>query len=1520
MTAFSCVLIGEESLVAGCGDMLRDRGHVIAAVVSADAGVHDWAQAQGITIHRDMQGLAGATFDWLFSIANLKVIARPVLDLAGKGAINFHDGPLPDYSGLNTPVWALVNGRGQHGVTWHVIERGIDEGDILAERRFDIAADETAFSLNTKCYAQGLESFADVLAQLESGRLDRRPQDPALPREIFTRDRRPEAAGILDFTRPAGTVSRLVRALDFGGYWNPLVRAKIVTGAGVVLIGTAEQVEGSGTPGTIVALDKESLTVACADGALRLGGLTDSAGQPLRPRDIAREGETLKSPDRAERAAIDALIQRLLGAEPFWREALAQAHPVELPLAARDAGAPDWQRHPVALGAEPAKALALIGALALRSAGEMVADLALRDGRLAADAAAHPGLVAPWVPLRIEGAETLSDTAIRAARTLDMLAGHGGYAADLIARDPAIAAPMMPAIGISLDLNEPIAGTALTFTITNGQVALLRDRNRLDDAGLALLEERLQVLAGAPDGPIADIDIIPPHERDLILDAWNRTRVPYDEALTLHHAFEAEVARHPDAPALVYEDSTLTYGELNARANAVAAQLIAAGVGRGDHVGIYLPRGPELLIGTMAILKAGGAYVPLDPTYPAERLAHYVSDSEASVILTDASLRASLPANTATIVEITPDTRAENVDGGAGPADLAYVIYTSGSTGTPKGVMVEHRNVSNFFTGMDAHIDHAAGGVWLSVTSLSFDISVLELFWTLARGFKIVLLGDENRAAVSGSSRPVLKRHLDFSLFYWGNDDGVGREKYRLLLDGARFADENGFCAIWTPERHFHAFGGPYPNPSITGAAVAAVTRNLEVRAGSCVAPLHHPIRIAEEWAVIDNLTNGRTGLAIASGWHPEDFVLRPENSPPKNKPAMYETIEMLRRMWRGEKVPFPMGGGKMVDVLTQPRPVSNELKIWVTTAGNPETWRDAGRIGANVLTHLLGQTIEEVGEKIKIYHQALRDSGHDPKDHNVTLMLHSYLAKDRETAREVARQPMKDYLAAATALVKQYAWTFPAFKKPRGVDNPMDIDLDSLDESEVDAILDFAFERYFEDSGLFGTVDDALARAEHLKRIGVDEIGCLIDFGIAPDRVLEGLKPLAEALRRTNAPSDLAAEDFSLTAQILRHGATHLQCTPSLARMITQNDEASLAVSQLRQMLIGGEGLPGELVEAVKRCTDARILNMYGPTETAIWSTVHPVDEAAPGIQPIGRPIANTVIRVLDETGRPCPVGVAGELFIGGAGVVRGYWKRPDLTAERFVPDPFDPGERIYQTGDLVRWQSDGSLAYLGRTDHQVKIRGQRIELGEIETVLADFPGVESAVVIARELVAGDPRLLGYYTAAHDLPEADLRHHLGAALPEVMIPTHLVRLDSFPLTPNKKIDRNALPDPVQRGAQGTDPAARGEAPSGGTQARIASIWARILGVEDIRAEDNFFQLGGHSLLAVQAHREIRAELDLPSLSITDIFRFPTLAALASHVGGDEIVPPPPANDPETRAETMSRRRAMRAGRERKTG
>lgn len=1507
--AFSCLLQGNDTLTIHCGSMLQDAGHEIRAVITRDPRVQDWADEAGLPI-LDSGADIDDKVDWFLSIANTDVIEDTVLAKAAKGAVNFHDGPLPAYAGLNAPVWALLAGEARHGITWHVIEGGIDEGRIVAQRMFDVAPDETALTLNAKCFSAAIECFGEVMAALVSDLPHATAQDLS-QRSYFGLHDRPVAGAVLDFDRDAGDVAAMVRALDHGDYRNPLSVPKLVLGDRVVLVHRAEVVDGNGAPGTVIAADTESVTLACLDGAVRLSGLTDAMGAPT----VAGLAPGAAVP-QADLDGLDAALKTVVKGELKWEKRFTGYRPALWCEAQRGMGT--WEG--ALSGSADDLAVAFAAAVAALTGFEPI-DLA--QAMPEATPAAH----LPWRPVRFDASQPFG--AARDGFAAELAAEVSSIAIDLPARIPDLSQRAMPDAAITG--SGPLAGAALTLAAEDA--VLHADLTRITQAEAELVAARINHLVSAlgevvAQTLVAELPHLPGSERDLVLNGWNATEADFAKDVCIHQHFEARAEMAPDAPALAFRGETLTYAELDARANRLAHVLQSMGVGPGKPVGLHVQRSMDLLVGALGILKAGGAYLPLDPAYPSDRVALYVEDSGTEVIVSETALHLDTGAEILNIdtdprLAEAPETRVASA---VSANDLAYMIYTSGSTGRPKGVMIEHRTVSNFFTGMDQRIPHEAGSVLMAVTSLSFDISVLELFWTLARGFKIVLSDEEKMVAGAGGDAPA--RTMDFSLYYWGNDDGVGRDKYAMLLEGAKFADTHGFAAVWTPERHFHAFGGLYPNPSITGAAVAAVTENIGVRAGSCVAPLHHPARIAEEWAVIDNLTNGRAGLAVASGWQPDDFVLRPENTPPRNKPAMFEALEDVRKLWAGEEVEYTKADGSKVARLTQPRPVSKTLNAWVTTAGNPETWRQAGEAGCHVLTHLLGQSIEEVGEKITIYHDALRAAGHDPADFEVTLLLHTFIAGTRDKAREIAREPMKNYLRSAADLIKKYAWTFPAFKKPEGAGSARELDLGSLEKDELEAILDFAFERYFERSGLFGTVEDALARVDEVRAIGVTEVACLIDYGIDRQTVLDGLHPLAEVVARANA--DAQAQDYSLAASIARHGVTHLQCTPYMARMLLTNEDSRAALAQVNHLMIGGEPLSPGLVADLSRATKASIENMYGPTETTIWSTTASVKPGRP--VRIGTPIANTQIYILSAAMEPVPVGVTGEMFIAGDGVARGYHGREELTAERFPDDPFRPGNRMFRTGDLARWHADGQLEFLGRGDAQVKIRGYRIELGEIEAALEAEAGVTQAVVIVREDASGVGQLTGYIIGTAE--ENALKQALGDRLPSYMVPMRIVQLEAFPLTPNKKVDRKALPAPGKarkaEAPKSTAPVVNGTtaevAPAEAVEAidageAVADIWAEILNVERIAPSDNFFDLGGHSLLAVEAHRAIRDRLGLKQLSIADIFRAPTLSGFTARV---EALMKPVAKTPKdevpaapvAQEATIGRRRAMRQQRE----
>jgi amino acid adenylation domain-containing protein len=337
------------------------------------------------------------------------------------------------------------------------------------------------------------------------------------------------------------------------------------------------------------------------------------------------------------------------------------------------------------------------------------------------------------------------------------------------------------------------------------------------------------------------------------------------------------------------------------------------------------------------------------------------------------------------------------------------------------------------------------------------------------------------------------------------------------------------------------------------------------------------------------------------------------------------------------------------------------------------------------------------------------------------------------------------------------------------------------------------------------------------------------------------------------------------LPGQIRKHKVTHFQSTPSLVRAMALDADSLAALASLKQLLIGGEAFPVSLLSMLRPAYSGEIHNMYGPTETTIWSTTYMVPESG-DVMPVGKAILNTQLYVLDADMRQVPFGEEGELFIGGDGVARGYFGRPELTGERFLADPFLAGGRIYRTGDLARFLPDGDLEYLGRTDFQVKIRGFRIELGEIEAHLEQQPGVQQAVVMAEEDKGGDKLLVAYLIAKPDQnPTSDnLRSALEAKLPPYMMPSQFIFLQTFPLTSNGKIDRKMLPQQkAVLTAAGADQA--GEL-DGQIEEMLAATWAEGLGLPRVNRNDNFFDLGGHSLSALRVAFKIQQifQVDFP--------------------------------------------------------
>ncbi|WP_177221104.1 non-ribosomal peptide synthetase [Lentzea xinjiangensis] len=614
---------------------------------------------------------------------------------------------------------------------------------------------------------------------------------------------------------------------------------------------------------------------------------------------------------------------------------------------------------------------------------------------------------------------------------------------------------------------------------------------------LGHLETLLSAGLADPECPVGRLTMITAAERAQLVREWNPPPAPRLDGVLVHELAEASADRAPDAVALVFEDRELTYRELDERANQLAHRLRSAGIGRGHLVGISLPRSIELVVAQQGVLKSGAAYVPLDPEYPAERLAHMVSDSGLRVVVTLGRLAGRFPGVDALPLD-EADLSAEPVERlprTAGPDDLAYVIYTSGSTGKPKGAMLPHRGVVNLADELARTLGIGPGNRMLQFASFSFDVSVADIVVTLSAGATVVLAAQHDLQPGPDLARTITSQRVDTA----------------------------------------------------------------------CLPPT----------------------------------VLR------------------------------------------------------------------------------------------------------------------------------------------------------------------------------------------------------------------------LTDPALVPG---------------------------------------------------------------LRTLMAGGEACPDEVAAAW--APGRRFLNVYGPTEASIWITSSECDGTESPL-PIGRPIAGNTAYVLDEHREPVPIGVPGELCLGGVQVARGYLNRPELTAERFVPDPF-AGGRLYRTGDLARFLPDGRIEFLRRMDDQIKLRGYRIELGEVQTAVSRHPSVRAAVVIAREDVPGDVRLVAYAVAAagRRIDAAELRAHLRRGLPEYMVPSAFVEVPTIPRNPNGKLDRRALPEPESVRPE------RVVAPVGNqTERAISEVWREVLRTDRVGADDNFFDLGGNSVLLVKARSRLAEVLarDVPTVTL---FTYPTVRALAAHFDG----------------------------------
>ncbi|MBU2849930.1 amino acid adenylation domain-containing protein [Acidithiobacillus ferrivorans] len=1158
--SFSCVLIGGQSILIQCARLLLEKGHRIPIVVTQDDSVLDWAKKHNTpSFNPDAEletHLQQVEFEYLFGIVNYSVLSSAILKLPKRGAINFHDGPLPLYAGRNVTSWALFNREREHGVTWHLMTEQVDRGDILKSRRIAISPSETALTLNAKCYEAGIEAFSDLVDELAEGRAKPVPQAAIESAKLYRRHQRPVPAGVIDCDESAENIEALFRALDYGYYPNPISVPKILLGHETLV---ARQIrilshQSNAAPGTIIKANKDGLQLATSSHDVMLRDFVSLNGVAVSPaeamaRAVLTTGDRVPRLNERNRESLRHLDEHASRHEESWVQELARLEPVQISyINAAVSGYDGVKKRSLPMGtvAPPAT-------LDHCEPGDRIlAALAVYLARIGRKYEFHWGLVLPLPSDNVELTVALFersvplhtkidshkgfDEALRATiKQLGIVQTRGVYAKDLGLRYAELRRLNYPDFHVAVarvkalsDHRTGDSKSPLTIVIPDDGTECLWEYSE-EAFNRSTIERMQEQFARLLDGlqqsaqrPVGRIPLLSQKEMGELLTGRNSTARPYPRQC-VHALFEACARSVPDHVAVVFGDAEITYGVLDKRANRLAHYLRSYGLTPDSMVGLMVERSIDMVVAMLGILKAGAAYVPLDPAYPQDRLDFMVTDSHLPVIVTQRKLRTLLLATAANIIELNGDSAWMAEGGDSAPQSgvttdhLAYVIYTSGSTGKPKGVMVEHGNVANFFAGIDDRIKHELPGTWLAVTSISFDISVLEILWSLCRGFKV------------------------------------------LIYDG-------------------------------------------EVR-----------------------------------------------------NPSIADLIE--------------------------------------------------------------------------------------------------------------------------------------------------------------------------------------------------------------------------------------------------RHAVTHLQCTPSMARMLIADRRSRRALRSLDYMLVGGEALPLPLSAELRALVKGQVLNMYGPTETTIWSTTHRVNEEDIGcveastakdytvakVVPIGRPISNTELYILDENLEPVPDGVAGELFIGGDGVVRGYLNRSELTDARFITNLFIDGEdrRLYRTGDLTRYRSDGIVEFLGRTDNQIKLRGYRIELGEVEAVLEQFPGVDAAAVSLQTDKQGDQRLVAYLAGhASNLSTGAIRAHVRMQLAEYMVPSRYCVLEVLPMTPNGKLDRNALLHldfmPIVTKSDAI-------APRTDTEKTLAQRWMEVLGASNVGVTDNFFEIGGDSLGAIHMGLVLSETFDV-DLPFSTIFESPTLGELAAKI------------------------------------
>jgi polyketide synthase 12 len=1539
MAAATYVLIGSGSVLARCGQVLMAKGHRIRAVVTSDAVAGSWATKAGIPHHTLDEAVTLRTHlacDYLLSVGNYAIVPDALLKCVARMSINYHYGPLPEYSGLHAPSWAIADRASEYAITWHAIGEVVDGGDVLKRVPVPVEPDETALSLGLKCDEAAVASVAELIDEITDGHVTGTPQDLGA-RRYFSRHTQFPAEGLIDWARAAEDIVAMVRATDYGLFGSPLVWPKVNVDGRFLAVREARcgAATTDAAPGEILACDGVSgLQVATASGSVQLTRLSTLEGEAVTVDDLAvtggvQPGVILATPDDELRSRITEAGTAASKAGVYWRERLTEAgHPYRLPCSPpvshddRDASPVVTRCRVVAGGDGELSATAYLTAawytFLYRAAAERdfhIAVAAPRDG-IDAD---YRDLFVAWLPLRadVDTAASVAENLRAIGHRLDAGRERAWLRRDVIGRDDELrelwnSGALTPDVVISWGgavSRSGGSGPALELAIQDdgATVEFRYDATRVSGRDVARLAGQFRDwcdrLPSAMSQPLAAVDVIPAQERAVLIEEFNATGDASVLGNCLHQLFERAADTYSGEVALVCADTNLTYQELNAAANRLGRVLAERGVGRGDLVGVALDRSIDLVVALLAVTKAGAAYVPIDPGFPAERVRQMIDNAEPKLILTPAATPENLSPWAAVCLSVDearerPDADAHNLDVEVGADDLAYVIYTSGSTGRPKGVEVSHGAVGNFLSSMRQQPGCGETDRLLAVTTVSFDIAVLELFLPLLCGATTVI-AQAHEVIDANALLGLMRRHgitmmqgtpATWQLLLDSGWQGDPRPA-KILCGGEalprHLADRLLACAdsVW------NMYG---PTETTVWSSIWQVRADGDVVIGSPIANTQLYV-LDEDLSPVPLGFPGELcigGAGVARGYHqdPGQTASRFVDNP-FHAGALYRTGDLARFVEPGQ-----------LRVLGRD---DDQVKL--------RGYRiELGDIEAAITSH------EEVSRSVVVSRDGqlvaywLRDSAP---------------AADRGENRQVQSAALTEWAGAWDRAYEADAddATFNLAGWHNSYDGlPFsDSEMRDWQLSSVRRVLSYAPERVFEIGGGSG----------------------LMMFGIAPHcgtyHAVDASERAVEITRRhlgslphvtcEHRPAhDLpevarGAFDTVIVNSVAQYFPNIEYLTSVLEWATRAVDRGRVFLGDLRNLALldvfhadvihfrgNGELTADELTRRVKRAVRADRELVVSPDFFANLPTLFPqitrVDitlRDGSHVNEMTRYRFDVTLHIGEEATVQAPVaekdwGTAG-LKVGALreqfavandtplrlnDIPNGRLSQVHRRVAAALGDALDAPATWVDPQDLrdVANQAGLELALLPSRS------GNRWAFDALFWRVGDSPdlGLHPAEAMDREALAGYANVPAAGEPARANLDQVLRPWLAERLPSYMVPAFFVELDEFPLTLNGKVDRRALPDPVRE----TAPTAR---PANELEQDILAVWADVLGHDRIGINDNFFHIGGDSLRVVRVQTQLEKLLGRP-VPAPKLFEHFTIKALAAHLAGarktpQEIVP-----------------------------